>query len=379
MRGKSREKKLRIVIFVSYAYPYVGSGLGQVALVQAECLAKLGHEVVLISSNIPATKKRFKRKGVLHIKLNSTNFLDKFQIPVPLFLLNREVLLQIKNADIVHVHDMLYPYSLQAALAAKMFAKPFVLTQHAGFISYPSQITNFLQSLTNRTLGRLVLQLSDEIVVVNEEVKNWLRTNGKSVVTLMNGVNTDIFYPASEKRKRQIRKKYGLPVNKKIVLYVGRLVEKKGFHKLYETRSNDYLTVIVGGGKVPESMAVEEEKVLFLGTLPQEKLSEIYQAGDVFVLPSDCEGFPLSIQEAMACGMPIITSNLPGFDKYLDSRFVKFINPTTDEIRNAISQVLNNKKTRDAMIDYSLRTTTAKASWGKNVTSLLEIYKRTIK
>lgn len=379
MRGKSRGKKLRIVIFVSYAYPYVGSGLGQVALVQAESLAKLGHEVVLVSSNIPATKKRFKRNGVLHIKLSSTNFLDKFQIPVPIFLLNREVLSHIKHADVVHAHDMLYSYSLQAALAAKIFAKPFVLTQHAGFISYPSQVINFLQSLTNRTLGRLVLKLSSEIIVVNEEVKNWLRTNGKSVVTLMNGVNTDLFYPASEKRKRQIRKKYGLPVNKKIVLHVGRLVEKKGFHRLYETRNNDYLTVIVGGGKVPESMVAEEEKVLFLGTLPQEKLSEIYQTSDVFVLPSDCEGFPLSIQEAMACGMPIITSNLPGFDKYLDKRFVKFINPTTEEIRNAISQVLSDKKTRGAMIDYSLRTTTAKASWGENIARLLDIYKRVIK
>jgi len=375
----SQEKKLRIAIFVSYTYPYVGSGLGQVALVQAEGLAKLGHEVVLISSNIPMTKKRFKRNGVLHIKLDSTNFLDKFQIPVPLFLLNGEVLSRIKYADVVHVHDMLYPYSLQAALAAKIFRKPFVLTQHAGFISYPSQVINFLQLLTYWTLGRLVLKLSDEIIVVNEEVKNWLRTNSKSVTTLMNGVNNHLFYPASEKRKKQIRKKYELPVDKKIVLYVGRLVEKKGFHRLYKTRSNDYFTVIVGGGKVPESMTVEDGKVLFLGTLPQKKLSEIYQASDAFILPSDCEGFPLSIQEAMACGLPIITSNHPGFDRYLDRRFVKFINPTSDEIRNAILQVLNDKKTRDAMIDYSLRTTTAKESWKKNVTGLLEIYERTIK
>src|SRR3989344_2001886 len=132
----SREKKLKIVIFVSYAYPYIGSGLGQVAITQAEGLAKLGHQVTLISSNIPAGKKRFKRSGVLHIKLNSANFLDKFQIPVPLFLLNGEVLSQIRNADVVHAHDMLYPSSLQAGLAAKIFGKPFVLTQHAGFISY---------------------------------------------------------------------------------------------------------------------------------------------------------------------------------------------------------------------------------------------------
>ena len=372
----SRKKKLKIVIFGSYAYPYIGSGLGQVAITQAEGLAKLGHQVTLISSNIPAGKKRFKRSGVLHIKLNSANFLDKFQIPVPLFLLNGEVLSQIRNADVVHAHDMLYPSSLQAGLAAKIFGKPFVLTQHAGFISYPSQVINLLQLLINRTMGRLVLKLSDKIIVVNEDVKNWLRTNDKNVITLMNGVNTHLFYPASEKRKRQIRKKYGLPIDKNIVLCVGRLVEKKGFHRLYDARSNDYLTVIAGGGRVPEFMADDVEKVLFLGTLPQKKLSEIYQTSDVFILASDSEGFPLSIQEAMASGLPIITNNHPGFDRYLDSRFVKFINPTTDEIRNAILQVLSDKKTRDAMVDYSLGSTTAKESWEKNVARLLEIYKK---
>jgi len=105
MRTKSNKKRLKIVIIVSYTHPYVGSGIGNVALMQAENLAKLGHDVVLVSSNIPATKKRFKRNGVLHIKLNGTNFLDKFQIPVPLFLLNREVLSLIKNATIVHAHE----------------------------------------------------------------------------------------------------------------------------------------------------------------------------------------------------------------------------------------------------------------------------------
>jgi D-inositol-3-phosphate glycosyltransferase len=369
---------MKIVVLVSYTYPFVGSGLGQVALAQAEGLAKLRHKVVLVSSNIPHTKKTFKRAGVLHLKLKTSNFLNKFNIPVPLFFFNREVIKQIKTADVVHCHDMLYPYSLQGALAAKFFRKPFILTQHAGFILYPNKLINLFQLMVNKTLGRLVLKLSTRIIVVNEEVGKWLGKDGEKSITLINGVDTKLFHPVSEKRKVEIRRRYGFPINKKIVLHVGRLVEKKGFHRLYEARSQDYLTVIVGGGIVPQVMNTEKEKVLFLGALPQNKLTEIYQTSDVFVLPSDCEGFPLSIQEAMACGLPIITSNHPGFDKYLDKRYVKFINPANSELKKAIKDVLDNQDLRNRMSDYSLNITSVKTSWENNLSKLIEIYKDTL-
>lgn len=366
---------MKIVILVSYTYPYIGSGIGQVALMQAESLAELGNKVILVSSNIPVTKRRFTKNRVLHLKINSLNFLDKFNIPVPLFFLSREVISHVKTADIVHSHDMLYPHSLLAALIARRFGKPFVLTQHAGFISYPSRLTNILQFLTNKTMGRLVLKLSDQIIVVNEEVKNWLGSDGRRAITLMNGIDTSLFHPVSKKIKMDIRRKYDLPLNKKIVLHVGRLVQKKGYQRLFEVRSNNYLTVIVGGGKVPKFMANEKENVLFLGTLSQEKLSEVYQASDVFVLPSDCEGFPLSIQEAMASGLPIVTTKHPGFEKYLDEHYVKFIPPTKQAVETAILEVLTDNGMRKSMIEYSLNITTVKASWENNVKNLLKMYK----
>ena len=157
---------------------------------------------------------------------------------------------------------------------------------------------------------------------------------------------------------------------------MGRLVQKKGFQRLFEARSNNYLTVFVGGGKIPKLMANEKENVLFLGVLSQEKLSEVYQASDVFVLPSDCEGFPLSIQEAMASGLPIVTTKHPGFEKYLDKRYVKFITPTKQAVKTAILEVLTNKSMRKSMIKYSLNTTTVKAGWKSNIKYLLKIYQK---
>lgn len=378
MRGKIREKKLRIVIFVSYTYPYVGSGIGNVALMQAENLAELGHEVILVSSNIPKTKGKFRRNGVLHFKLKATDFLERFHLPVPLFLINSKVASYIKNADVVHAHGMLYPSSLQAALLAKIFGKPFVLTQHAGYIKYPSTLINLLERLVRATMGKIILRFSKRVIVVNEEVRGWLGIDNNKVITLINGVDTSLFHPVNPRRKKAIRVRDGLPLNRKIVLFVGRLVPKKGFIQLFEARDSFYVIIFVGKGEVPTYMKKDQKKAFFLGEIPQEKLSEIYQASDLFVLPSDCEGFPLSIQEAMASGLPVITSKLPGFDKYLDKRYVEFVNSNPKEIKKAIINVLRNKPLMEKMSRYSRDVVITKISWRRNVEVLLDIYREVL-
>jgi len=73
-------KKMKITIFVSYTFPYIGSGIGNIALKQGEKLADLGHEVTIVSSNFPKTKKEFIKNKVKHIKLSAIYLLEKIQI-----------------------------------------------------------------------------------------------------------------------------------------------------------------------------------------------------------------------------------------------------------------------------------------------------------
>jgi len=370
---------IKVVILVSYTYPHIGSGIGQVALLQAEGLASLGYEVVLVSGNVPSRiKRKFKKNKVLHLKIRCINYLAKFHIPVPLFFLNLETIGHIRNADVVHVHGMLYPYSLQAAILAKKYKKPFVLTQHAGYIKYPNFVVNFFQQVVKVTVGKVVLGLSSKVIVVNEEVKNWLGLAYKKAITLTNGVDTSIFFPVSLSKKKVLRKKHSLPRDKNIVLFVGRLVPKKGFLRLYEARDKNYLIVFVGGGEQPEHMKQQKEEVVFLGALSQKHLSEIYQLSDLFVLPSDSEGFPLSIQEAMASGLPIITSKHPGFEKYLDEKYVSFVNPSARSIKKAILAIIANKSLRKKMSMYSRQEVISKVSWKNNVQNLLKIYQEAL-
>jgi glycosyltransferase involved in cell wall biosynthesis len=203
-------------------------------------------------------------------------------------------------------------------------------------------------------------------------VKKWLNEPNKTSF-LHNAVDINLFKPVTNKEKIRLRKKFNLPINKPIVLFVGRLVEKKGFDKLFEARDKDYLILFVGDGDVPEQMK-NKEGTLFLKGMPQEKLREMYQLADIFCLPSKNEGFPLTILEAMASGLPIITSDNPGYDLYLDRNYVKFIRSESKETEKAIKELLNDKKQLIQMWKYSRQESTKRFNWNKNVTSLLEVY-----
>ena len=97
---------------------------------------------------------------------------------------------------------------------------------------------------------------------------------------------------------------------------MGRFVPKKGFDILYQAKDPSYLLVFVGGGMIPDYIK-SDHSVKIIGPLPQEELAMLYKASDVFILPSYGEGFPLSIQEAMATGLPIITSKQNNLDQTL--------------------------------------------------------------
>ena len=81
----------------------------------------------------------------------------------------------------------------------------------------------------------------------------------------------------------------------------------------------------------------------------------------------------------MASGLPIITSDNPGYEDYIDRRFVRLINPTPEEIKKSIKEVLKNKKLINKMSNYSRTESVKKFSWENNSKDLLKIYNEILK
>ncbi len=335
------EESLNVVIIVTYAHPYIGSGLGVIAKFQAEALASRGHNVTLISSNIPQTSKTFVLNGVTYLKVPAAALLERLHVPVPILFFNKSVIRAIRNADIVHVHDILYPSSFLAALLGKLHNKRVILTQHVPHVQYSNKIINTIEKLAFHSVGKVTLWASDATIVYNPYVHKWIN----------------------------------IPLNKFVVLFVGRFVPKKGFDILYNAKDPSYLLVFVGGGIIPEHIK-SDDSVSIMGPLPQEELAMIYKASDAFILPSYGEGFPLSIQEAMASGLPIITSKHNNLDPIVDIPLITYIDITETDIRSAIKKIQYNRTLRQEMGEYSSKVARENFSWEKNTIDLLDIYRK---
>lgn len=160
----------------------------------------------------------------------------------------------------------------------------------------------------------------------------------EKTVVYPNGVNQEIFHPAD---KKAARKKLGLPEDDFILLFVGAFNENKGVLRVAEAvnRVSRAKVVFLGNG----ALAPECEGMLFCDSCDNKKVATYMQAADSFILPTRSEGCCNAILEALSCGLPVISSDLPFNDGVLDKSNSVRINPNNiDEIVNAIRALLDH-------------------------------------
>ncbi len=368
---------MKILIVTHYFNPHIG-GIEIVAYNQAKGLVKNGHEVTIVTSKLYRDKAVEQKEGIRIVRVSAWNvFEKKFNVPYPIFsprlvsTINRE----IKENDIIHVHGVLYLGSFISSLFARIYNKPCLVAEHVGFLMYKSSVINAIEKLALQTIGLVTLRASDAAIVLNMSVYKWIKQYKDEVHYLPNGVDLKLFDKATEQEKQTIRERYSIPLDKFVVLFVGRFVPKKGFDVLYKAKDPSYLLVFVGGGIIPEYMK-SDHSVRLMGPLPQEELAMIYKASDVFILPSYGEGGSpaLSIQEAMATGLPIITSKHNKLDHILDSPFIIYIDITEADIKAAIKKIQSNRTLQKEMGEYSSKIARENYSLEKNMAILLGIY-----
>jgi glycosyltransferase involved in cell wall biosynthesis len=228
--------------------------------------------------------------------------------PAALWRLARHV----RDSDIVHVHDSLYLGNVVASLWARRYGKPVVVTQHIGPVPYSSRVLRGLLGLANRTIARVVLAGCNQAVFISPRIQAYfggLVRFRNPPIYLANGVDAQRFFPVSELARVAIRARLGFPPERKVRLFVGRFVEKKGLPLLRHLAADrpDDLWVFVGWG-ADEPAEWGLQNVRSAGALRQDDIADYYRAADLLVLPSVGEGFPLVVQEAMACGLQVLTS-----------------------------------------------------------------------
>lgn len=182
-----------------------------------------------------------------------------------------------------------------------------------------------------------------EIVVVNPSFIEPLIKLGISkdnITYIPNFVSEKSFYSQTDEQRKATRNRYGLPLNKKIVISVGQIQTRKGVKDFLKTSElcPDLFFIWVGGfsfkgitdgyQELKKEMSIKRDNVKFLGIIDREEMNSIYNASDIFFLPSYNELFPMSLLEACSVGLPYVVRELPLYKDILIGDYLTGKNTT---------------------------------------------------
>jgi glycosyltransferase involved in cell wall biosynthesis len=372
------------VLLVSHYYPPHVGGIENVVRQEAVRLAARGVDVTVLTSGERSTVRE--EEGVRVVRVAAWNGAERAGVPFPVPgpRLLTAALRWARRADVVHIHDCLYLTSWTAGLAAALTRTPHVLTQHVALVQHPSALVRGVQWAVYAVAGRALLRRARTVLTLNASVADFVRRYGarpERARHLPNGVDTELFRPAASGEERALaRKRFGLPQDRPLALFVGRLVPKKGYDLLLAARegSPDASYDLVFAGDGDAAALAGRPGVHHLGALAPQELAEAYRACDVFVLPSTAEGFPLTVQEAMASGLPVVTTDDPGYVPYrLDRSSVTLLPRDAGALRSALSRLAGDGSERARMARYSRDYATTAFAWEEHVSALVQYYRDT--
>ncbi len=269
-----------------------------------------------------------------------------------------------------------YPEGYAATLLGRWLQTPVSITLRG---------TEVPMSRTSRRKPICVaLQQASRVFAVSNSLRELAVDLGADVfkiAVVANGVDTEKFQPVPRHEARQA---LGIDNDAKVLITVGGLTERKGFHRVIELLPRlrelfpNIMYLIVGGGSAAgdwrerlQQIAYDlnvEGHVRFLGTIAPEKLKVPLSAADVFVLPTTNEGWANVILESMACATPVVATDVGGNREIVSSAALGFIVPfgNTESLYRALVDALTRDWDARLMVDYARANT-----WDKRVKVLV--------
>jgi glycosyltransferase involved in cell wall biosynthesis len=375
---------VRIVFLSHYAVPHVG-GMETAIDGIADELARRGHDVVHVASDAGGFPGSDAAPAYRVVRVPAINVLERrLEVPYPLFgvRLLRVLRRETRAADVVHAHGFLYmPSVFGLPLARRAIASPArVLTEHVGHVRYESNVIDRVESFAIATIGRACLRAAEAIVAYNTRVAEELArlVPGREIDFIANGVDMRRFHPAEDEERARLRAELGWTDGVPRVLYAGRLVAKKGVELLLSVADlshGEFELVLAGPGKLPRAAG---PSVRVLGARSRRQLASLYRAADAFLLPSRGEGFPLSVQEAMASGLPVVMCRDPGYAPHLDGarEAVTLTEPDPRALSEAIRGFLSNETARRAASRAASEHARRMFSWARAADQHESLYAR---
>ena len=226
---------------------------------------------------------------------------------------------------------------------------------------------------------RTAAKCADEVIVLSRNMQEYFKnTYGRDTRFIPNGIERQQPVAAQE-----ITREYGLRKDD-YLLFLGRIVPEKGVHYLIEAfrkLDTDKKLVIAGGAsdsteyyEQVKQMAAQDPRIILTGFVQGRMLQELYSNAYIYVLPSDLEGMPMSLLEAMSYGNCCLTSDIAECTEVAGSKAASFAHGSVDALYEALQDLIQHPQKVQEYKDQAADFITGKYSWDSVVDQTLALY-----
>lgn len=280
------------------------------------------------------------------------------------------------SPDFIHAHFAM-PSGGAAAVIQKETKIPYLLTLHGSDVNvYPSYSKGALAAFET------AVKQATAVLTVSEELAK--KTNEMTKVEakcLPLGIPLQSFSRMGEDQEG-IRKHLGLPLQDKLVVFVGRLVKEKGLLELADAVSSmdGVKAVLVGKGPLAKELTERAEASIILpGQVPNEQVRDYLMAADLFTLPSYSEGMPTVVLEALALKVPVIATRVGGLPSLFSTYQHLLVEPrSTSQLKEAIHACLYENRWNEQVKNDLYETVHTEYSSEHNAKHLIQQYEKVL-
>ena len=370
----------RVLHVANHVRPHMG-GIETVVAAETQGLLERGWQVSVLTSSWTVGAGERTEDGVRTVRVSAWNGIERAS-GVPFAVLSPRVvpvmLREVRRADVVHVHDVLYLSSWVAAVCCMLLRTPYVVHRHVGFVHHTSLLVRVAQAVVLRTVGVLVLARAAAVLPIDEQVAAELRRTVRRperVEVLGNGVDTSLFRPMSTVERRRARAALGLPADECLALFVGRFVPKKGFATVAAAASDECRIVFAGGDR---PTGLDDPRLHFLGELAPAEMPAVYGCVDVMVIASVGE-CPLTVLEAMSSGLPVLANDDPALHSpWTAGPGVRFVDMAAGDLPEALRKLVADPEAMGELGAEGHDHVQAAFSWTAHLDTLESVYQRVL-
>lgn len=279
--------------------------------------------------------------------------------------------------DVVHIHAEGPAFF---AWLPKLFGKKVIVTIHGLDWQREKWKSGFGSKFIHQGEKNAV-KYADEIIVLSKGVQDYFeKIYGRKTVFISNGVSDHI-----ERKPQIIKNKFGLDKDE-YILFLGRLVPEKGIKYLIEAfkQVDTEKKLVIAGGSSDTSefenemkeIAKEDKRILFTGFVQGQELEELHSNAYVYALPSDLEGMPLSLLEAMSYGNCCLVSDIPECAEVVEDKALIFKKADVKDLQSKLQDACDHSEKVDAHKKQAADFICSKYNWDEIVQATLKLYRR---